>query len=66
MASEIILTDPLMMPIVSFIAISSEFEATESLAILVFLFNLNFIILLLNSSEVPDVLLYYFDQPFRS
>lgn len=65
MASEIILTDPLMMPIVNFMAISSEFEATESLAILVFLFDPDFIIPVLNTSDVPDVFHDFPDQPSR-
>jgi hypothetical protein len=37
-ASEIILTEPLIIPTISFIAISRVFDKTESLAILVFAF----------------------------
>jgi hypothetical protein len=37
-ASEIILTEPLIIPTMSFITISRVFDKTESLAMLVFVF----------------------------
>jgi len=43
MASDRILTDPLMMPTISFMAISSEFEITDYLATIIFLFFFDFI-----------------------